>query len=85
MRACVRRTANGAARLVERVLLVTHPDLLEVLRLEVNIDKLPKFAIQGSLQLQTDSAMQTLKAIHSPAPLAGLYRVPVAPADKRPN
>ncbi len=63
---------------------LTHPDLLEILKLEVGIDKVPDFAIQGALPLCNQSIFDVIRALHGPGSNSALRRIPVAPSQKKP-
>lgn len=59
---------------------LTHPDLVEVLKLEVAVEHVPSFAIQGALPLQQQSFIDLIQAIHQVNPKGPLRRVPAAPS-----
>ena len=61
---------------------LTHPDLLEILKLELAVEDTPRFAIQGSLPMESQSVRQLIDELHAPHPKGPLQRVPVAPARK---
>lgn len=63
---------------------LTHPDLLEILKLEAYIDNVPDFAIQGALPMHEQSVLDIIHELHGPHPKSPLQRIPVAPTDKRP-